>query len=302
MIYDRATDTIVGNLGWVDHGSLWLYSVASGNEQRIAVEGAAYLDLRAGLNGLFRLTHHQSSGVAVSIRQYGNPVLELASLRFVGAEAVFAGDIALWWHVDPAVIVQTNKGPRLVRIDASQASVIDLDLSWFTESNYDVGYQGLVDCISLPDVGLVVVAVQRSSELILIDTQRNQRVGAITLARRGGNPMLIRRSGSEFAASDYDCLCIVDAAARAVRTSKPLQKPSPPLTQQFIGEYDLGDATCAVARPYSGDVLLLDIETFAVRDSASVGAQPLAICMTSQSEFVTRDWKTGEVRVGHFSV
>jgi hypothetical protein len=159
----------------------------------------------------------------------------------------------------------------------------------------------LVDCISLPGVGLVAVSVQRSSELVLVDINRNQRVGAIVLADRGGNPALTRRSGSQFAASDYDCLCLVDAETRKVKASEPLQEGSPLLTRRFIGDYDLDDTTCAVARPYNGDVLLLDLPTFAVRESVPVRGQPLAVCMTSPSTFVTRDWQTGAVGVGRFS-
>jgi hypothetical protein len=115
LIYDQATDTVVGNLGWVDHGSLWLYSVASGIERRIAVEGAAHLGVRPGLNGFFRLAHHESAGVMVSIRQYENPGLDLATLHVVDNKAVLAGEDDLWRHVDPAVIVQTGAGPRLLR-------------------------------------------------------------------------------------------------------------------------------------------------------------------------------------------
>jgi hypothetical protein len=111
MIYDQATDTVIGNLGWIDHGSLWLYSVSSGAVRQIDVEGAAHLGVRAGQNGLFRLTHHHSSVVAVSIRRYNDPGRELASLRFVGREILVAGDEELWCYVDPAIIVQTNAGP-----------------------------------------------------------------------------------------------------------------------------------------------------------------------------------------------
>ncbi len=301
MIYDQATDTVVGNLGWVDHGSLWLYSVASGIERRIAVEGAAHLGVRPGLNGFFRLAHHESAGVMVSIRQYENPGLDLATLHVVDNKAVLAGEDDLWRHVDPAVIVQTGAGPRLLRVDPSAGNVTDLDLSWFTGVDYDLGYQGLVDCISLPDLGLVAVAVQRSSELVMIDVKQNQRVGAIMLGDRAGNPTLRRRSGSEFAASDYDCLCLVDAKAGSVRVSRPLQAASPPFGRQFIGDYDLSEATCAVARPFSGDVLQLDLPTFEVRERVQVSGQPLALCMISASTFITRDWQTGAVALGYFS-
>ena len=223
MIYDQATDTVVGNVGWVDHGSLWLFSVTSRAERQIAVDGATFLGVKAGLNGLFRVAHHHSGGVAVSIRKYDIPAQELASLRIVGDLPVMAGDAALWRFVDPAVIVQTDAGPRVFHVDAEHGAVTDLDLRWYSAANYDLGYQGLVDCISLPDAGLVAVSVQRSSELVLIDIHRNERAGAIMLAGRGGNPALSRRSNGELTASDYDCLCLVDVKTGAVTASNPLQ-------------------------------------------------------------------------------
>jgi hypothetical protein len=210
------------------------------------------------------------------------------------------GDSQLWDQVDQSVFVQTDIGPRIFWIDVANKEVFDLDLSWYNSNNYDLIYQGIVDCIALPEVGLVAVAVQRSSELILIDPRQNLRIGAITLAGRDGNPTLSRRSATEFIASDYDCLCLVDAKTGAVRCSAVLQEPGPENTRQFIGDYDSQDTSCAVARPFSGDVLLLDLTTLAERTRAAVSGQPLEICMTSDSGFVTRDWKTGEVETGQF--
>lgn len=300
MIYDDATNTIVGNLGWVDRGSLWLLDLTGGTETQIAIDDAKYLSLRSGLNGLFRLVHHQSSELAVSLRHSAEPRIELASIRFIDRGWHFSGDASLWQLVDASVIIQTIAGPKLIWIDAYNERVAELDLSWFNNTNYDLGYQGLVDCLSLPAAGLVVVAVQRSSELVTVDPNLNRRVGAIMLAGRGGNPALNRRSGTDFLASDYDSLCFVNAQTGAVRCSPPLQPPPASNTQQFIGDYDPDEANCIVARPFSGDVVLVDLKTFTVCDRAHVAGQPLAVCMTSKSTFVTRDWKTGKVEVGQF--
>lgn len=300
MIYDPATDTVMGNLGWVDRGDLWLYSPSRGNEHRISVEGAEYLSVKPGLNGLFRLVHHRTGKVSASVRPFANPDLELATMLFVEGRPVLRGDLERWLEVDAAMIVQAPAGPRLIRVNVSRGEAVDLDLSWFNSDTYDLGYQGLVDCLSLPDLGLVVVSVQRSSELVLIDVEDNRRVDSVMLAGRGGNPLLTARSEREFAASDYDCLCLVSTKTRSAKVSRPLQAGTSGLTQQFIGDYYLADDRCAVARPFSGDVVLLDLNTFEVRNRAPVVGQPLALCMISPSDFVTRDWKTGAAAVGQF--
>jgi hypothetical protein len=195
MIYDAATNRVVGNLGWVDQGSLWVFNPSDGSETSVTIEGARYLTLRSGPNGLFRVVHHHSPDLGVSVRHAARPDLELASIRFDGGMARLHGDSSLWTQVDPSAIIQTDAGPRLLWIDGASESVTDLDLGWFNSTNYDLGYQGLVDCLSLPGAGLVAVSVQRSSELVLIDQQYNQRVGQISLAGRGGNPALSPLSG-----------------------------------------------------------------------------------------------------------
>ena len=298
MIYDESTGTVVGNLGWVDRGSVWTFSTQSGVEARISIEGTQFLGLRAGKNGLFRLVHHHSADMVVSIRRIADPSVELAAVRSHGGQPHFSGDTALWGEVDPSAIIQTDIGPRLILIDAKRETIKSLDLSWFNDANYDLGYQGLVDCLTLQAPGLVAVAVQRSSDLVLIDIADNARVGSIMLAGRGGNPKLLPLSGSEFLATDYDCLCVVDAGTDTVRHSPPLQSASPPNTQQFIGDVDIAGTTCAVARPFSGDVALVDLGTFRILGTAPVGGQPLSICLLSGSRFLTRDWKTGTPCLG----
>ena len=300
MIYDEATNTIAGNLGWVDRGSLWLFDLTGRTETQIAIDDAKYLSLRSGLNGLFRLVHHQSADRAVSIRRTAEPRIELASIRFLDGGWHFSGDASLWQLVDASVIIQTSAGPKLIWVDAYNERVAELDLSWFNNTNYDLGYQGLVDCLSLPAAELVVVAVQRSSELVTIDPKLNRRVGTIMLAGRGGNPTLNRRSGADFLASDYDSLCLVHARTGEVRCSAPLQASPGSNTQQFIGDYDPDGTNCIVARPFSGDVVLVDLKTLIVCARAPVAGQPLAVCMTPNAAFVTRDSKTGKVEVGQF--
>ena len=54
----------------------------------------------------------------------------------------------------------------------------------------------------------------------------------------------------------------------------------------------------AVARPFSGDVLVLDEADFAVRGSAYTGGEPLQAVLASDSEVIGRDWKSGRILRG----
>lgn len=300
MIFDPITNTAFGSLGWVDHASLWCWDAEAAVERRVPVPDAQYVSVHRHADGLLRIMHHGEVAVA-SIRACANPHVELASLRPGPEGWRFQGDGTLWGEHLALLMMSASGRPELLLVDGPIARVRCLDLSWFNDENYDRGYQGLVDCLALPEAGMVVVSVQRSSELVLIDPDRNARVGSIRLAGSGGNPKLRRWSNTEFFASDYDSLCLVDAASRSARCSGVLQPAAPPNTNQFTGDYDLDGTTCVVARPFSGDVLRLAIDSFAVLGRAPVPGQPLSVCMTSSQSFLTRDWKTGKLEVGEFN-
>ncbi|HWA03465.1 MAG TPA: hypothetical protein VG819_08045 [Rhizomicrobium sp.] len=296
MIFDSKSNLVVGNVGWIDEGALWTFDPISRKEETIPIEGTKYLTLRAGSEGLFRLVHHGCPNQTVSIRRLAEPSIVLASIEIANGTPRFHGDLALWQHVDPTAIFNTEQGQRLLFIAAHENKIVDLDLTWYSSENYDLDYQGLTDCMLL-DPTQVIVSVQRSSDLVIINLDRNTRVGTIPLANRGGNPVLTMRTQADFFASDYDTLCRVDAKTLKVVASHLLQEGGAGNMRQFIGDYDLGWGACVVARPFSGDVLRLEPETFKITARAAVGGQPLQVCLTSDSQVVTRDWQTGSVAI-----
>jgi hypothetical protein len=299
LIFDANAQLVVGNMGWIDKGALWTFNVGSQEESRSPIEGSKFLSLRAGAEGFFRLIHHQSPDEAVSIRHIREPNIELASVRLRQGRATFFGSADLWRLVDPAAIITTDSGQKAILIDGARLQVTDLDLTWFTSENYDLGYQGLVDSITLKSSDNIIISVQRSSTLVVIDRSRNKRVGSIALANRGGNPQLQLRNGTDLFASDYDTLCRIDPQSLVVVRSVRLQDAAAN-TQQFMGDYDVASGKLVVARPFSGDVLLLDPDDFRIVGQAQVGGQPLAVCMLSDHRVITRDWKTGRVVIGQF--
>jgi len=67
-------------------------------------------------------------------------------------------------------------------------------------------------------------------------------------------------------ASDYDTIVKVDRSSWQVRDVCRLQSAAAG-TMQFIGDFtfDPDETVCAVARPFSGDVVALDPSTMKVR-------------------------------------
>lgn len=295
MFFDHHTQAAFGHLGWIDGGGLWTWDAATGQERRIPVPAARYVRIDHHAEGIVRLTWIDGQTTVVSLRACATPDREQARLTFGDRGYRFTGEASIWGEAFSLLF-----GDRLRLVDGRAQTVTVLDMSWFNDEVYDRGYQAPVDSLWLPDLGRVIVSVQRSSRLVEVDVAANAPIGFIDLADRGGNPRLARLSGNRFVASDYDVICLVDGQSGAVCSSPVLQPPLPPNTHQFIGDYAVHGDRCAVARPFSGDVLLLDIEGFATRDSIQVGGQPLEVCFTSESAFVTRDWKTGIVRTGTF--
>lgn len=292
MIYDPKTNKLIDNLGWVDRGSLWVYSLENREATSIRVGDAGYLILRPGTDGYFAVV----CGTDISVRHASEPETKLANISSLPSKTEFGGDSELWSKIDPCVRVEDVVGhSSFVRIDAEHKALMPLDLSWYTDGDYDLGYQGLVDCMTTPDLTRVIISVQRSSVLIAIDLARNQKIATIRLPGHTGSPKLTKRTKTDFIASDYDTLCRVRVDG-TVAAHSILEK-----TGTFIGDYHLGeDGSLVVARPHSGDVLLLDSEEFAVLGSAAMPCQPLVPHRLPDGGVLARDWKTGAPHIGSF--
>ncbi|MFN4296838.1 MAG: hypothetical protein ACK4FB_08340 [Brevundimonas sp.] len=298
MFFDDASGRVISNLGWVDGGRLWAFDVATDRESYLSVADADGLSLERGRHGRFRMTEIEGQDRRISVRTFSEPLIELAACQSSDANWILSGDMDAWADVPRTFF--TNRGPpALTVIKPEEGGVHVAPLGWFNESSYDLLYQGLVDSLVLAS-GQVLISVQRSSELLIVNELQGHIVQRVSLGDRGGNPKLRRLSDGAIAASDYDTLCIIEPRRWQVRKSDILQAPRPPMGAEFIGDYDIRGTDCIVARPFSGDVLRLDTSTLAVVDQAPIGGQPLSVCWLEGDEFLTRDWKTGKVRRGQF--
>ena len=69
---------------------------------------------------------------------------------------------------------------------------------------------------------------------------------------------------------------------------------------QFIGDFafDADETVCAVARPFSGDVVGLEPSSMKGRWIAHMGHHTLEVAALSGHRIIARDWKTGETLRG----
>lgn len=305
MIADPNRAVLLSSLGWVDHDALWRFDVATGTTSVVPLEsGARYVSLHHAGSDRFAVAHHfDGSRYQVSVRAFASPRDVLARAVIEDGRNTVTGDPSVWTDVPRLFVEYLAFAPWqdfvLIRVVPAAGGVDIQRLPWFDDS-YDKGYQGVVDALELPNSTSALVSVQRSSQLILHDLNTGTKSGEVSLGGRGGNPALaLRESGRELWAVDYDTLVVVNTADWTIARSAHLQG-SASGTGQFIGDFAFTPEAdlCVVARPFSGDVVGLDLRTLAIKRSAPVGREPLQVAAISGDEVVARAWKTGELLRG----
>jgi len=292
-------------LGWVDHDGLWRFNVASGETDTIPLRtGGRYSSLHYLGSDRFAVAHHfDGRRFEVSVRSFSSPGDVLAHAVLEDGENSVAGEPAAWSGVPLLYVEYLHFAPwndfALLRISPTTGKADVQRLQWYDDS-YDKGYQGVIDVLALPDDTCALVSVQRSSRLILHDLETGTQRRSIDLGGRGGNPRLaLRELGKEVWASDYDALVVLGTADWQVLRSARLQSAFTG-TQQFIGDFCFApdQALCAVARPFNGDVLAVDLDSLRIKSSAKLGRQPLEAVALAGGKIVARDWKTGDLLLG----
>lgn len=305
MISDPNRTVALSSLGWVERDAIWMLDVARSQVRTIACKsGARYCSLHhTGSSETFAAAHHfDGRRFEVTVRKFSDPaaVLERATVDEHGRGGI-TGDVKTWQTVPLLYVEYLASEPWndfvLVRLSPERLAVEILGLDWYDDS-YDKGYQGVIDVVPLGDNA--IFAVQRSSTLIVQNLRDPSSRRIISLADRHGNPRPeLRNSGKEVWAVDYDTLVVVQTSDGRMLRSRRLQDARDGVNE-FVGDISFsshGDL-CMVARPFSGDVLALDTTTLKTKSSVRLGQQPLELLALSESELVSRDWKTGALLRG----
>jgi hypothetical protein len=304
MIVNVARTQAISNLGWVDGGALWLYSLHSKTIRRLTLSTANYLSVFQGTNDFFAVVHHWAGErLEISAHHHSDPnkVIGRASLeqRLPVSKSqlkiTFSGEPSVWAELRGAYVAYAFGDYRLIRPLAEEDEDVQ-EFSWY-DTSYDKGYQGVIGAIEIPGGKNVIISIQRDSCPVVYDPETRQVIRKLALANRGGNPEFIRReTASEFWASDYDSVVKLSSATLEVKQTHHVQG-SAPGTQAFIGEFcfDAEEKTCAIARPFSRDVIMLDADSMRPIGSTNLGGQPLAIGLLVDGILIARDWKTGDL-------
>lgn len=315
MLIDSKESTLVSNFGYVEGGQLWICDTATSKVRQAKIGEAKYLSFYDGNEGLFAAVHHfEGSRLEITAHLKANPDNVLARISIADSKSSFDGDMTIWNKLPRAYVayyvrfkvdsasppkVPSNDGFFLFLIDASKRDVEILTLDWFDDS-YDHGYQGVIGVRQVPDSELLLFAIQRDSKPVLYDPKSRKVVKKLSLDDRHGNPHLRFRQTGELWVHDYDTLLRIDPKNWEVKNKIRLQGAGLKNVQQFIGDFvfNVNESLCAVARPFSGDVVALDTKTFKVTHEAKLGREPLDCAILKNGNVFARDWKTGDLLTG----
>lgn len=311
MIVSPGQDLIVSHLGWCDGGNLWVLETSRGRVSTHSISNAKYLSLHGGMDDYFSVVHHYDSDrLCISAHSFSDPAKTLAQVTVGPVGTTFEGDITRWSYLPRAYVAFLSRAAlsdfHLFLIEPVRPTVEIIGLDWYDDS-YDKGYQGIIGAVEVPGEDKVIISVQRDSRPVLYDLDQRKVISRLSLADRGGNPTLrFTRRSYELWADDYDTLLRIDPSDWNVKDkmllqgTRPARGPAVGECRQFIGEYTFApdESLCAVARPFSGDVIALNMKKFKVTHACPLGRQPLLVAVLDDGTVYGRDYKTGTLLMG----
>ena len=297
---------VLSSMGWVDRDAVWQFDGASGTTRTIPLKsGAEHCSLHATTADRFAVAHHfVGRRFEMTVHEFAAPETAIARVVLSENESALSGASSALADVPPLYVTYLAFEPWkdyvLIEIAGDGAMTIHR-LPWY-DTSYDKDYQAIVDAVAVPGERQALISVQRSSQLIVQDLDTGAVVRTLNLGGGAGNPRLKVRDGAgEIWTTDYDSVAVVRTDTLRVRKRTRLQGAAEG-TQLFIGDLTFAPHrdVCIVPRPFSSDVVALDLEKLNVKGTAATGREPLEAAMLANGDVIARDWKTGDLLRGTF--
>jgi hypothetical protein len=270
-------------------GAIWYCDTTTeqaGFVQVVASAASVSSSRRAELF-ILNQTSQQGRSIQRTLRLYEHVTEVLATFVFENDKGHFEGDRSLWSNFTG---VYSYAERELLIVDGEYQTARRQAVPWFDET-YDRDYQMISGATRISGTDYVIVSIARDSHPVIHDLATGKAIRKLSLANRSGNPIFrYWRNAPEVWANDYDTLVRLDSTDFRVLESLQLQPemrdyvypgtdPPAHIVGGFrgsIGEWTFSadDTLCAVARPYSYDVVLLDTATFKVTHRAAIPRRP----------------------------
>ena len=308
MIVDSTEAVAIATRPHLDGGSIWICDLTTRSSRIAPISTAQRLSIVSGRNDKFAVVHRFDSGdFGVSAHSFESPIDPVSVIDSARSVVSIHGDRAIWEDLPSAYVVFSAPSAgsyddwvkhSLLLVDKEARTVEAVGLLWY-EEDYDPMDQPIESVLELPDQGMLVFSIGRTSHLVLWDVQSRRVIRKVSLAGRHGTPQLrlrYRGGRKELWASDYDTLLRLNPADWRIQDSRRLQQDIEGVGQ-YIAEYAFNkdESLCAVARPASGDVVILDAEQFRVVGHAYTGQDPHDVALARNGAVFARTLRTGKL-------
>lgn len=296
---------------WSESNALCTYSLKDRSIKKFGrLDDVALLSVFAGTSDHFATLQRWRDGrIEISVRRHSEPQIAVstasASLAMVvpGArvEINFSGEHSAWSSVPRAFVIRPIRSKDMRRLLIVRGDEPDnfQEFPWY-EADYDVLYQGILGAADLPGRRELLVMIQRDSHPVVYDPMTKRVVRHLTLAGRNGSPrVVLRASVEEFWFGDYDTLVKVDAKTLDRMAYKLVQPGGNGMERLFMGNFhfDAKESKCFAARPFSGDILVLDADSMNPIGRIELRGEPLDIAVLADGTVISREWRTNEVKI-----
>lgn len=244
--------------------------------------------------------HWRGERIRITVHAFRDSGRAVSRMDVTGWTGTITGDEGAWaslpaWYVGYLNRAATRTaGYFLIQRVGSAVQVSRLD--WCDQRGYDLAYQGVVSVTEVPETGETLFGVQRSSVLVRCSQDGSSVTGEVWLPGHLGNPAPVCAALSDSVwVTDYNTLVRVDRREWTVKASAILSSPP-----AFVGNpwLPVSERYAAVARPASGDVVIVDAQDLHVTEIVRLGRQPLVAAVLRAGQLVARDWKTGAALFG----
>ena len=100
MINDSNYKYVISNLGWVDKGNLWIYSLEKNDVENFKLSDSQYLSIHKGENDYFSVGHYfNDTRFDITVHHFSDPTKIVCKLSFDNFKNTVDGDINLLNHI-----------------------------------------------------------------------------------------------------------------------------------------------------------------------------------------------------------
>jgi len=206
-------------------------------------------------------------------------------------------EATLFKHLPRFIVTPLRGDYYLFILNPALRSIDRQRLDWF-KVGYDSDRQGIATAVAVPKSNFVLFAVQKSGEVIVYDIVARKIVRRFLLEEspdfRPGTPQFeFDASGKKLRVLCYDTLYLLSRHNWRVEKTLRLTESTDRLA--FVGDFStISEAgLSAIPRPYSRDVVVVDMNRLEVKDRVTVGGQPIQAALMSNGQILARDWHSG---------